>query len=90
MTEELSKALSDFVQSVTETFLAFGESVKAAFAEYTDIFGQPVRMLAAYKAAEIERPKWVHMASHAKRKRIRKKYHDRIMREYGGESNGQA
>lgn len=84
MTENLEKALSDVVQTATEAFLAFGEAVKAAFAEYTGRFGKPVRMLVAYKAAEIERPKWVHMAGHAKLKRIRKKYHDRIMREYGG------
>lgn len=84
MTENLEKALSDVVQTATEAFLALGESLKAAISKHTAIFGLPLRVSIAYNAAEIEHPEWVHMAAHAKRKRIRKKYHDRIMREYGG------
>ena len=37
----------------------------------------------AYRQARQEHPEWVHRAQYSKRKRIRKKYHDRIMREYG-------
>ena len=44
------------------------------------------RMNQAYRQARQEHPEWVHRVQYSKRKRIRKKYHDRIMRKYGGES----
>lgn len=39
---------------------------------------------APYIRAALEHPKWVHYALNSKKKRTRKKYHDRIMRTYGG------
>lgn len=39
--------------------------------------------MAAYATVNKEHPEWVHRALYSKKKRIRKKYHDRIMREYG-------
>lgn len=41
------------------------------------------RVNEAYRQARLEHPEWVHKAQYCKKKRIRKKYHDRIMREYG-------
>ena len=37
---------------------------------------------AAYTKAKKEHPEWVHKAKYSKKKRIRKKYHDRIMLQY--------
>lgn len=45
---------------------------------------EAVRDYMPYVRAELEHPEWVHMALYHKKKRIRKKYHDRIMRTYGG------
>lgn len=42
---------------------------------------------APYIRAELEHPKWVHYAVNSKKKRTRKKYHDRIMRTYGGRTD---
>lgn len=42
------------------------------------------RMNQAYRQARQEHPEWVHKVQYCKKKRIRKKYHDKIMREYGG------
>lgn len=39
--------------------------------------------MAAYATVNKEHPEWVHRALYSKKKRIRKKYHDRIMRKYG-------
>ena len=39
---------------------------------------------AAYTEIKKEHPEWVHRATYSKKKRIRKKYHDRIMRQYWG------
>ena len=41
--------------------------------------------LNAYARAEKVKPQWVHFAKYHKKKRIRKKYHNRIMREFGGD-----
>ena len=42
---------------------------------------------APYIRAEFAHPKWVHYALNSKKKRTRKKYHDRIMRTYGGRTD---
>ena len=42
---------------------------------------------APYIRAELEHPKWVHYVLNSKKKRTRKKYHDRIMRTYGGRTD---
>lgn len=36
-----------------------------------------------YNLARLENPKWVWYAEHHKKKRIRNKYHNKIMKEYG-------
>lgn len=70
-----------------KTEMTFAECV----AECARIIGNMVnsvteylRKYAPYVRAELEHPEWVHMALNHKKKRIRKKYHDRIMRTYGG------
>jgi len=59
-------------------------------AECGRIFGNLVSMITDYLScnmqyvkADAEHPEWVHRAIYSKKKRIRKKYHDRIMRTYG-------
>lgn len=44
--------------------------------------GCDIVQLAAYTKAQHEHPEWVHKAEYSKKRRVRKKYHDRIMREY--------
>lgn len=52
---------------------------------FTQINLEPLsRTNQAYRQARQEHPEWVHKVQYCKKKRIRKKYHDRIMREYGG------
>lgn len=66
---ETTKAVVDWVCSVAKTLcetLDFESIIQAL----------------AYIQAQKEHPEWVHKAIHCKKKRIRKKYHDRIMRQY--------
>lgn len=65
-------ALKRAAEIVTESFESIADTVKLA-----------VRIKAAYVEASIHNPEWVRQAKHNKRRRIRKKYHDRIMRKYG-------
>ena len=73
--EAVEEALYKVVGPVAE---AVGEQIENLKNEVL------IRMIEAYIAAENEHPDWVHMAKYNKKKRIRKKYHDRIMRTYGG------
>lgn len=82
--EELAKAMADFGRTCAQMAHALAEAMKAMNDYLTVNFGSNFVELNAYLAAANEHPKWVHMARNASRKRIRKKYHDRIMREYGG------
>lgn len=66
---EATKAVADWVDSVMKYFcetLNFKSLIEAS----------------AYIQAQKEHPEWVHRATYSKKKRIRKKYHDRIMRQY--------
>lgn len=55
---------------------------------FTQINLEPLsRINQAYRQARQEHPEWVHKVQYCKKKRIRKKYHDRIMREYGAWEN---
>lgn len=73
MEENAEKTFSECVAECARII----SDLVSSFAEY-------IRNYAPYIRAEIERPKWVHYAVNSKKKRTRKKYHDRIMRTYGG------
>lgn len=71
--------------AMCDAFVAMSEAVVATLQRISDagFLQNMVAQLGAYNAAAAEHPDWLHRAKHAKKKRIRKKYHDRIMREYG-------
>ena len=76
--ERLSKALAGLGKAICETVSALGELLSLFDTE----------MLAAYAAASKQHPDWVRRANHSKKRRVQKKYHDKIMREYRRVNNG--
>lgn len=72
--------VSDAIACFGEALLNWACAVVKTFAETLD--ADSIVKAAAYTKAEKEHPEWVHKAIHCKKKRIRKKYHDRIMRQY--------
>ena len=77
----LNVALQELAKAAGEVVAAFADLIAEAFAPLS--LEQVVQCKLAYEEAERERPTWVHFATRHKKRRIRKKYHDRIMREYG-------
>lgn len=82
--DEFNNACSDFADAVgrmaVECFKALVECfVDLGISDLADC----VPTIEPYHKALAEHPEWVHRANYSKKKRIRKKYHDRIMREYG-------
>lgn len=74
--------------AITKMAEAIGEFAAAMDDACASVFSGVAKMLAcqnAYARAEKVNPKWVHFAKYHKKKRIRKKYHNRIMREFGGD-----
>ena len=71
--------------AMCDAFIAIGKAVVSTLQTISDAgyFQNMVVQIGAYNAAAAEHPDWLHRANYAKKKRIRKKYHDRIMREYG-------
>lgn len=70
-----------------KTVTSLSECVAECARIITNLFNSVAEVVGNYMPyvrAEPEHPEWVHMALHHKKKRIRKKYHDRIMRTYGG------
>lgn len=72
---EAAKAVADWESSVMKTFC-----------EILDV--ESIIQASAYIQAQKEHPEWVHKANYSKKKRIRKKYHDRIMRQYWRTKDG--
>lgn len=80
----------DEYKKLYESFVAVGHAVADAansLGEFMRAYAVKLlptaKIIAAYEAAKKEHPEWIHRAAHSKKKRIRKKYHDRIMQEYG-------
>lgn len=69
------KTITTLAECVAECARIIGNMVSSV-TEY-------ISKYAPYVRAGQEHPEWVHMALYHKKKRIRKKYHDRIMRTYG-------
>lgn len=85
VTEALEN-LSDALVRFGEAFVDWGIAAVKTFVETLDI--ETIVKAAAYTKAEKEHPEWVHKAIYSKKKRIRKKYHDRIMRQYWRGNDG--
>ena len=82
-TERLEEAVAGVSQAMSEMCHAISKVIASVVDDFTASFSSCLPIIAAYQAAAKEHPQWVHMACHARKKRIRKKYHDRIMRKYG-------
>lgn len=76
------KAFSDMFDAAMRLVEAFAEAISGCLPNLSTL--TTVALIGdAYSKAKIEHPEWVHRANYSKKKRIRKKYHDRIMRKYG-------
>lgn len=81
--ERMSEALknvSDAIVQFGEAFVNWACAAVKTFTETLDV--ESLIKVAAYTKAKGKHPEWVHKANYSKKKRIRKKYHDRIMRQY--------
>jgi hypothetical protein len=90
--EQLNKALRDAAVAIGECAATLSkcicEIVASLASSNTDALVAALSReiadeKAAYTLAAKEHSEWVHRATYCKKKRIRKKYHDRIMRQYG-------
>lgn len=85
--EQFKNAVAGFIVIASKSIENMAIGLQDAFAEIAKNFYPTVKelgyVLTAYAEAKEEHPRWVHMANYSKKKRIRKKYHDRIMRTYG-------
>ena len=77
---ESCKNASDALDQFCEALVNLASAAVKASVE--SIGTENIIKAAAYTKAKKEHPEWVHKAIHCKKKRIRKKYHDRIMRQY--------
>lgn len=73
--------MDDMYTQMEEVALVLRDAVIDAWQSVMDCFKQALSTV-AYEFAKTKHPKWVHYTKHGKSKRIRKKYHDRIMRLY--------
>lgn len=81
--ERVSEALknaSDALVQLGEALVNWVSAAVKTFAETLNV--DAIFEAAAYTKAKKEHPEWVHKAKYSKKKRIRKKYHDRIMLQY--------
>ena len=82
--EKLTEAFRDFADATAKVMKALAEVLSSIC---------DTEFLRAYRWAEKAHPEWVAILNRTKKKRIRKKYQDRILREYKkkeGPKNGQA
>ena len=68
----------------------FHETIKAIADQFRSVLNECAAMVAAYNQVKKEHPEWVHKANWSKKKRIRKKYHNRIVRQYWRADNGKS
>lgn len=79
--------MTESLENVSDALCRFGEALvnwaSAAVKTFVESLGiENIVKAAAYTEAKKEHPEWVHKANYSKKKRTRKKYHDRIMRQY--------
>lgn len=83
------------IDKCMEAFTTFGESIPkladgiaelmTALIENMSknmVFGEIINTYNTYQIAAANHPEWVHRANYSKKRRVRKKYHDRIIRQY--------
>lgn len=81
--DHLCESVQNVVDALTQcakAYIDWGISAVKKFVEAVGI--NNIIKEAAYSKAKKEHPEWVHKATYCKKKRIRKKYHDRIMQRY--------
>lgn len=86
--ERLHKASVQLGSAFGEFFSAVADYLGKTLKNISPTLKEIGSVGAAYNTARAEHPEWVHRANYSKKRRIQKKYHDRIMREYGGVNNG--
>lgn len=85
--------IQEAIDKCTDAFADFGNAILKLADGMGDLMADLVEILskntshylgyvAAYRMAADEHPEWVRRARCSKKKHIRKKYHDRIMRQY--------
>ena len=79
VTESLEN-VSDAICRLGEALVNWASAAVKTLVETLDV--DSIVKAAAYTKAKKEHPEWVHKSTFCKKKRIRKKYHDRIMREH--------
>ena len=89
MNNDLQKAIDTMVDAIINFATGFLDGLKQVissigFSGLADLSKLLTSYNRAYDLAAESNPKWVRMAKHHKKWRIRKKYHDKIMRTYGG------
>ncbi len=87
--EKLGEAFSKAAAAFAECAHAVVEYICEMEGAWAQILaGVDIAQIVAYQAAEQDHSEWVHRATYSKKKRIRKKYHDKIMRMYGRAKDG--
>lgn len=81
--QRFSDAANRAAQDISDMILAFADTVAGCFKSVmpTLSFLNDERILSHIWACG-NKPEWVHIMNRTKRKRIKKKYADRILREY--------
>lgn len=78
--ENLDEALREFGNAIGNLAKAIGKVIKELAKNLQLDFD--IEFLLAYNWAKKEHPEWVTILNRTKKKRIRKKYQDWILREY--------
>lgn len=79
VTESLEN-VSDAICRFGEALVNWANAAVKTIVETLDV--DSIVKAAAYTKAKREHPEWVYKAIYSKKKRIRKKYHNRIMQQY--------
>lgn len=81
--EEFNEALSRMVKAASDCVSAIARSIQEQISsvDWASLLGYSM----PYRIARIYHPEWVKRAEHHKKKRVRNKYHNMIMKHYGKE-----
>lgn len=74
MNESIIRALDGLMAAVND----FAAGCEAAIVVFDELAFECLALF----WARVNRPEWVYISTHHRKRRIRKKYHDRILREY--------
>ena len=82
-TQKAAKAFSDLVEAVGEFATSLGDLAREISQRAYELMGPLVQ---AYMACNAAPARWKHLATYGKTRRVRKKWHNKIMRFYGDQS----